>query len=295
MPRLGRALPPPRPSLAERRALGRALRDRAPRRRQRELEVRPQRDDLVERLLAAVRGRLPALLPLRWKRMAASPFAFFRGAAALMAADIGPLPSSGIDVQVCGDAHLLNLGAYAAPDGHLVFDLNDFDETCRGPFEWDLKRLAASFVVAGREAGRPGPACAAAVRALSAAYRHRLAALARLPAVELARFEITPARTGRPLAPIFTRAARNTPAELLEKVTRPAAGGFARFRREPPTLVPLAGRERRAVLASLDPYRATLGAGRRQIFDAYAVHDAALKVVGTGSIGVDAYLLLLYG
>ncbi len=249
----------------------------------------------MDRLRATVEGRRANLLPIRWARMAASPIGFFRGAADLMAADIGPLPASGLDVQVCGDAHLLNLGAYAAPDGHLVFDLNDFDETCRGPFEWDLKRLSASLVVGGRTAGLKDSACGGAVLATVEAYRDGLHRFSGMRTLELARFQITPESRTRPLAPIFRRAARHTPEQLIERVTVPDTGGFARFRSEPPLLVPLRAREARPVVEALPAYRATFGPGHQQFIDAYVPWDFAFKVVGTGSVGVDDYVVLLYG
>ncbi len=147
-------MPPPRPSLADRRSAGKALRDRLKRTDQGYWLAAGDRPDLIPRLKAANELRLPDLLPLKWGRMSASPFAFFRGSVALMAGDIAPGPTTGMTVQMCGDAHLLNMGAYAAPDGHLVFDLNDFDESMPGPWEWDLKRLCASTVLGGREAGQ---------------------------------------------------------------------------------------------------------------------------------------------
>jgi len=249
----------------------------------------------VDKLKAAVAGRRADLLPIRWGRMAASPFGFYRGATALMAADVGPLPTCGLEVQVCGDAHLLNLGAYAAPDGHLVFDLNDFDETCRGPFEWDLKRLAASLVVGGRYAGHKDITCAGAVRSMVQAYRQDLGRFAKMRVLELARYELTPRFAKKPLAPIFRQAARNTPQQLLKKATTPDAEGFARFQNKPPLLTHLKAAEAGAVLASLIAYRSTLGPGRQQVMDAYKPRDLAFKVVGTGSVGVDVYLILLYG
>jgi uncharacterized protein (DUF2252 family) len=284
-----------RASVAERTANGKALRDRVPRSEQGEWTFDARREGFVRKLEAAVAGRRPDLLPWRWRRMAESPFAFLRATAALMAADLGPVATCGIAVQACGDAHLLNLGAYAAPDGHLVFDLNDFDETCRGPFEWDLKRLAASFVVAGRVIGQSESACASAVCSMVEAYRSRLARLSPLPTLELARFEVTPHPARRPLAPIFTRAARNTPRQLLAKATVPGAGGLARFQDDAPRLVPLGRVAGRAVIESLSSYRETLGAAPRQVLDAYTPWDAASKVTGTGSVGVDDYLVLLYG
>jgi uncharacterized protein (DUF2252 family) len=196
---------------------------------------------------------------------------------------------------VCGDAHLFNLGAYAAPDGHLVFDLNDFDETCRGPFEWDLKRLATSCVVAGRSAGEKDRVCVEAVRHMALAYREGLARFSEMRVLELARFEITPRSSGRPLAPIFQRAARNTSRELIRRVTVKEPSGFAHFVRRPPLMIPLEAKEARAVLSGMRSYRATLGPARQQALDAYAPRDLAFRVVGTGSVGVDDYLVLLYG
>ena len=289
----GLAAPPT--SIARRQAAGKALRERLPRRQQGAFAPGRRRGGLVSSLQASVSGRCEGLLPIRWGRMAASPFGFFRGAAAIMAADVGPQRTTGIEVQVCGDAHLLNLGAYGAPDGHLVFDLNDFDETCRGPFEWDLKRLAASLAVAGRTAGHRNRTCAEAVQAFVAAYREHLAIFARMPFLELSRLEVTPRSTAGPLAPIFTKAKRDTPQELLRKVTTSTAGGFARFRSHPPLQRRLLPAEARALLGALSAYRQTIGADRRQVLDAYTPRDLAFHAVGTGSIGLDAYLVLLYG
>ena len=125
-------------------------------------------------LVAANQGRQPDLLPIKWARMNVSPFRFFRGASALMAGDLATLPTTGLGVQLCGDAHVQNLGAYAAPDGHLVFDLNDFDETIPGPWEWDVKRLATSLVLAGSEAGGGKRDCVGAVRAFVETYRESM-------------------------------------------------------------------------------------------------------------------------
>jgi uncharacterized protein (DUF2252 family) len=176
-----------------------------------------------------------------------------------------------------------------------VFDLNDFDETCRGPFEWDLRRLAASFAVAGRTAGHGDGACAGAVRAMVRAYREGLDRFSELPVLDLVRYEITPRSSRKPLAPIFRKAARHTPQQLLEKATAPGAKGFARFLSKPPLLTPLEAPEAGALRRSLVAYRSTMGIGRQQALDAYTPWDFAFKVVGTGSVGVDVYLVLLYG
>ena len=145
--------------LAERFAWGKSRRNAVSRAAQAEWRPKPGRPDPVDVLLAASRGRMAELLPIKWGRMAASPFGFFRGAVPVMARDLASQRVSGLTVQMSGDAHVRNLGAYAAADGHLVFDINDFDETLPGPWEWDLKRLSASLVLAGREAGARKAAC----------------------------------------------------------------------------------------------------------------------------------------
>lgn len=294
-PRLSGLFGPPPAKLADRKAAGKALRERVSRKLQGDWTLDRRRPRFVAQLKASVAGRRRELLPIRWRRMAASPFGWFRGSAALMAADIGPMATCGLGVQACGDAHLLNLGAYAAPDGHLVFDLDDFDETCRGPFEWDLKRLSASFLVAGRSVGHKDRASLEAVRWMVQAYRESLDLFAEMRILELARFEIGPRLTDKPLWSIFEAAARNTPRQLLKKVTRPDAHGFAKFQSQPPLLVSLEAAEAGAVLGSLAGYRATLSPGRQEVLDAYVPWDAAFKVVGTGSVGVDDYVVLLYG
>src|SRR5215472_9317946 len=160
--------------LADREAYGRSRRHSLTRIAQGKWKAPSHRPDPIETLIHSHRGRVEELLPIKWGRMVASPFGFFRGAAPVMAHDLSTLPTSGIHVQMCGDAHVRNLGAFAAPDGHLVFDINDFDESMHGPWEWDLKRLATSFVLAGREAGERDRACGEAVELLARSYRRSL-------------------------------------------------------------------------------------------------------------------------
>src|SRR5262249_62077070 len=152
----------------------------------------------VQMLLVNARGRLRDLIPIKMARMAASPFGFFRGAAPIMAADLASLPHCGLEAQICGDAHVRNLGAYAAPDGHLVFDINDFDETVHGPFEWDLKRLSTSLVLAGREAGERDRLCGDMAELLGRSYRASLAAVARDSARRPVPHHIAPHPDGDP-------------------------------------------------------------------------------------------------
>src|SRR3954454_6448856 len=166
--------------VAERVAAGRTARSQVPRSSHGKWQPAGDRPDPVGLLEAQARSRVPELVPIRYGRMAASPFAFFRGAAAVMAADLGKTPVSGLRVQLCGDAHLSNFGAFAAPDRSLVFDLNDFDESLPGPFEWDVKRLAASFEIAGRHRGLPESARRALVLTATASYRGAVRELAGL-------------------------------------------------------------------------------------------------------------------
>ena len=154
-------LPPP-----ERRAFGQSRRKQVRRQEQNRWRSADRQTDPIDALAVSAVGRVPALLAIKWQRMAASPFGFFRGAVPVMAADLAVLPHTGIFTQLCGDAHVRNLGAYAAPDGRLVFDINDFDETIRGPFEWDVKRLATSIILAGRESGSKSAACGEAAAVL---------------------------------------------------------------------------------------------------------------------------------
>src|SRR5271168_4962080 len=174
-------LPPP-----ERRAFGQSRRKQVRRQVQKRWSSSDRKTDLIDALAVSTVGRVPALLAIKWQRMAASPFGFFRGAVAVMAADLAVLPHTGIFTQLCGDAHVRNLGAYAAPDGRLVFDINDFDETIRGPFEWDVKRLATSIILAGRQLSIKRAQCEEAVYGLIARYRKYVEMFAKMPVVEMA-------------------------------------------------------------------------------------------------------------
>src|SRR4029077_6724247 len=176
--------------LNERRERGRKLRRKIGRVRNADWSLKKARRDPVAIILAANSNRLRDLVPIKMGRMAAGPFAFFRGAAPLMAADLATLPVTGLRVQICGDAHVRNLGAYAAPEGHLVFDINDFDETIRAPWEWDLKRLASSLVLAGREAGERKDMCRSAVEAMLRSYRTSMSRFATMGLCDLAKVEV---------------------------------------------------------------------------------------------------------
>jgi uncharacterized protein (DUF2252 family) len=257
--------------------------------------------------------RAPELVPIRHGRMLASAFAFFRGAAAIMAADLAGTPVSGFEVQLCGDAHLENFGAYAAPDRQLVFDCNDFDETLPGPWEWDVKRLAASFCVAGRERGFDEPQRRAIVATSVRAYREavrRFAASGNLDVwyerldvsaiVETWSVEATK-KQRKKFERNLAKARTKDSLRAFSKLTR-AVNGEVRIISDPPLIVPfqelfadVAEEAEKRLRAVLGEYRSTLPDERRHLLDQYRYVDTARKVVGVGSVGTRAYIVLLLG
>ncbi|MGE5281712.1 MAG: DUF2252 domain-containing protein [Chloroflexota bacterium] len=297
----------------ERTEAGRAGRQVAPRSSHGDWRPAPDRPDPVEVLERQAVSRVGQLVPLRYARMLVSPFAFYRGAAAVMAADLSRAPCSGFDVQLCGDAHLANFGAYASPGRDLVFDVNDFDETLPGPWEWDLKRLAASFAVAGRarELGRRERR--RVVAATSAEYRatmRRLASLGNLEVwysdIDVATIEerwvtAAGAKEARRFRRNVAKARAKDRMRALSKLTREVDGRL-RIVSEPPLVVPMSELTAELgddvedkVLRILDDYRATLGDECRVLLDSYRFADAALKVVGVGSVGTRAWIVLMTG
>ena len=282
----------PVPSPGERFAKGKEARKKVPRTDQGEWKPGKNRHDPVEAVLVCTRGRLRDLIPIKMARMAASPFGFFRGAAPLMAADLATLPHSGLEVQICGDAHVRNLGAYAAPDGHLVFDINDFDETVRGPFEWDLKRLATSLILAGEQSGHTKKVCKDAVRLFVRSYCAQMTRLSELPVIELAKFQLH-VKAGT-VQSVLRKAERSTPQHNLEKLTQPQGSKF-RFVDQRPLLAPVRAQVARQVIAALGLYRETLSSERQQFLSCYYPIDVAFKVVGTGSVGTRDYVVLCIG
>jgi uncharacterized protein (DUF2252 family) len=283
-------------SIAERRQAGQDLRKLAPRRMQAAWTPPPNRPDPVQTLIDTGRHRIPDLLPIRYDRMRQSPFAFLRGAAAIMAGDLAATPACGLTVQACGDCHLANFGTFASPEGTPVFDVNDFDETLPAPFEWDLKRLAASFAVDGRTRGLPAKACRQLARSVTAAYRRHMGELARLDPLDAWRSRVDVAgvvagiedprlreREMRRLREVTTAAQRGYP-KLLERNR-----GRWRIRAHPPLVVPLSGgaddTHERAARTALASYAATLPEERAALLARYRLTDVALKVVGVGSVG----------
>jgi len=285
-------------TLAERRTLGRKLRQTVPRESHAGWSLATNRADPVDILIQCGKSRVQKLLPVRYARMAESPFAFLRGAASGMVADLAQVPSTGIRVQACGDCHLLNFGVYASPEGRAIFDINDFDETLPAPFEWDVKRLAASIVLAGRHAGLSERACAKAARAAVRAYREKLADLARLDPITawntridvldiIATQEDEKLRARETLR--ITQSAAALPAyQDFPKLVGLARGAW-RIKDNPPLIFHFDDLGHGEHGISTDEvfarYRETLPEERRVLYDRYRLVDCAFKVVGVGSVG----------
>lgn len=286
----------------EARAAGRTLRRRAQAGSGPVRTVPPGRSRVVDYLDATNRDRLPELVPERMRRMAASPFSFLRGAAGLMAGDLAAGPVSGLTAQLCGDAHAANFGLYGGGHGQIVMDINDFDETIMGPWEWDLKRLTVSLVLAGREGGVPEKRCVTAARHAARAYRRSVADLAGLPFLDSwaalgDRAALTRARAGAlqdDFAAAAARAAKNTSARVAAKWTHTSADGW-HFVADPPLLGPVDQRTHSLVIDGLAGYVPTLHHSRQHLIARYRVCDVAMRVVGTGSVGFRSYLVLLRG
>ncbi len=282
----------------ERRNLGQARRKQVGRQQHDELNIKARQSPALALLERAERGRIPALLKLRHQLMAQSPFGYFRGAAAVMAADLAVVPSTNIVAQLCGDAHVRNLGAFAAPDGRLVFDINDFDETIRGPFEWDLKRMAASLVLAARGSGHKESAARQAVEQCIERYAAQMRAFAAMPTIEVARFQVHRLSSVQPVHDALLKAERATPLHTLGQLTEPVGskhGGLRRFKEQKPILTRITGAQAKKVLASLGPYREMLEPQRRHFLSLYRPVDVAFKVVGTGSVGLRDYCIYFEG
>jgi uncharacterized protein (DUF2252 family) len=296
------------------RAAGRDARGLTPRSSHGHWEPLADRRDPVAVLEAEAEARVPELVPIRYARMAKSPFAFFRGAAGIMAADLAGTPSSGFRVQLCGDAHLANFGGFASPERSLLFDLNDFDETLPGPWEWDLKRLAASIAIALRERGMGGRRQREAVARAVAEYRGAMRSFARMGALDiwysyLSERELTALLRDGTKAREASRFERGVSKARAKDSTRAftrlacRVNGSARIVGDPPLIVPVEdlvpGAEaddlHEAMRALVESYAETLAHERRRLIDRFEYVHAARKVVGVGSVGTRAWVLLLLG
>ncbi len=296
-----------RPTLAELYAMGKSLREKCPRRSHADWKAPDNRVDPLRLLEQDNKGRIPELIPIRYGRMVRTPFTFYRGAARNMAADLARTPVSGLRVQACGDAHLLNFGAYATPERRLVFDINDLDETLPAPWEWDVKRLAASVVLACRNNGfSPGDA-RDAVLACVRTYRERMAEYSDIPVLEVWYASVDVEKVAatvkdkeavrRARKRIAAARARNVLEHDFPKLAAAGAGQSPTIKDNPPLIYhPSAKREldfRARVRAAFAAYRESLQEDRRVLFDRYELKDAAIKVVGVGSVGTYCGIALM--
>jgi len=311
----------PKGTVAERSALGKVARKRVPRSSHAVFQAPPERRSPLDVLEEQARTRVPELLPIRYGRMASSPFAFFRGAAAVMAMDLATTPASGLRVQVCGDAHLVNFGIYNSPERRLMFDLNDFDETLPGPWEWDVKRLAASLVVACQDNGFDEASTIDVVRDAVRSYRSSMTSFAAMTNLQVwySRLEVEnlltmikaraeaaavklPNDRVKALKRNVSKFATRDNLQAFAKLTT-IVDGEPRFRSEPPLVVPIAelagaqGQEwlLREAGRILGDYRQSLEDDRRLLAEQYRYRDLARKVVGVGSVGTRAWMVLLVG
>ena len=279
----------------ERARLGRSRREQVSRAALAELHPKKRGFDPIDVLRASTEGRVPQLLPIKYARMKESPFAFFRGTVSIMAADLGRLANSGLHVQLCGDAHLQNLGSFASPDGKLVFDLNDFDETIRGPWEWDVKRMAASIILAGQESGHDRSGCRDAADTFTNSYCRSIAEFSEMPILQVGRFQIHRQKRVQPIHSALQQSERARPLDLLRKLTQETSHEHRRFRDLRPASWRIRGAKAAEILASLGAYRKSLAPERRHLFDLFHSVDVGFKVVGTGSVGLRNYVVLFEG
>jgi uncharacterized protein (DUF2252 family) len=324
---LAKALPPLRTPLGyaasqvaehhtpeERIARGRAARAEVPRSSHGAFTPSAGRPEPVGLLEKQAATRLPELVAIRHGRMLVSPFAFFRGAALVMAADLASMPTVGIRTQICGDAHLSNFGAFASPERRMTFDVNDFDETLPGPWEWDLKRLVASLAVAGRNNSFSLARRRSIVLAAAAEYRTAMTQFAAMPTIDVwyAHVDVDdlllqvkpemPAGEYKQITRDLAKARTRDSAQVLSKLTR-LVDGNPRFLSEPPVTVPVfelypklaAEQIQRSLLDVVTGYRRTLPNDRQHLLDGYRFIELARKVVGVGSVGIGAWILLFLG
>jgi uncharacterized protein (DUF2252 family) len=298
----------------ERVARGKAARAEVPRSAHAQIEF-PQSRDPVALLEEQAISRVPELVPIRYGRMLTSPFAFYRGGALIMAADLARTPNSGLRAQLCGDAHLSNFGVFGSPERTLVFDINDFDETAPGPWEWDVKRLAASFVVGGRENGFSEAERRMVVLTTVRAYREAITAFAAMRNLELWYAQLSIARAVaeftagvapkrlRKAQALIEKSRTKDSMHAFEKLTH-LVDGEPRIISDPPLLVPidelLPSDTDRAeftdrIRTLLRSYRRTLETDRRHLLEQFRYVDLARKVVGVGSVGTRAWIALFLG
>ena len=294
---------PDLPTIAERKAIGSARRHECPRSVLARLEPPSPRRDPLTILRKDSAGRLPDLVPIRYGRMLPSPFAFLRGAVAVMMEDIGRLPRTGIDTQLCGDCHVRNFGGFASPEQALLFGINDFDQTLPGPFEWDVKRFAASVVVAARDQGVSDKNCVEAATAAARTYRQRMAEFARMHAMDIWYFRIEAkalvemannTKTRQKRQTLIEKAAQHTSEKTFRKLTQ-VVDGAPQISDQPPLIYHLKDVQHfeNEVRAFFEYYLKTLPDERRVLLNWFTLVDVAAKVTGVGSVGTRCAIALL--
>jgi len=272
-----------------RRALGRQARNTFGRIAQATWNPKLRKSSPVELLNQSERGRVANLLPEKHKRMSVSPFTYYRGAAPVMAEDLSLTPNTGLTAQLCGDAHVYNMGSFTAPDGRIVFDINDFDETIPGPWEWDVKRMATSIVLAGREAGASELRCKDAVLAFVRSYRETMRELSELPVIELARYQVLRHPKTSPIHSVLRRAQLSTNTQAFEKLAKHEDGRYILKQDRVSSVVA------KKLQQGIHDYSLHLLPERRHFFRQYRVEDVGFRVVGCGSVGMRDYIVLMLG
>ena len=288
----------------ERLAAGERLRRQVSREALGEWEPPSDRPDPVELLVEQGRSRVPDLVPVRYGRMAVSPFTYLRGSPVVMAHDLGNAPSTPLRTQLCGDAHLSNFGSYGTPERNLIFDLNDFDETLPGPFEWDVKRLVTSLLVAARTSGQGEKAGRRAARSAARSYRTNLRRLAEADVLDIwyehivldeAMSDFAGIVSPKKLAKSIAKARHRTSAQVLTKLTE-VVDGERRIRHQPPVLVPLDAPDLHDLTAKvIEEYADSVDDDHRQLLSRFQLREVAVKVVGVGSVGTRCLIALLHG
>ncbi len=289
----------------ERRKRGKALRDKCPRTAQADWKPRPRSQDPIKLLEESDADRIPGLIPVKYQRMAESPFKFFRGAAIIQARDLANARVSGITVQACGDCHLANFGGFASPERVLVFDINDFDETFPGPWEWDMKRLAASLVLAARDRGFSKTVADETVRAAATSYRERMGELAEMKVLERWYAQLSfddlkeHFRDDRDMFARVTKKTREARSQTSESVIpklTALVNGRQKIKDNPPVIYHFQEHTREFAKQHsviIDQYKESLQVDRRHLYERYQFQDIAIKVVGVGSVGTRCYVSLL--
>lgn len=310
LPKLTTAPIPPQTQikrLDERKALGKALREKAPRQAQAEWQPPAGRPEMVEMLVESSKGRVEELLPIRYGRMMATPFTFYRGAAAIMAYDLAHTPATGLNLVACGDCHLLNFGGFATAERKVIFDINDFDEVSVAPWEWDVKRLTASFVIAGRSNGFAPADCREAAWLAAQSYRRQMGEYAGMPVLQVwnEAFDLDNIIANSPAAKDMKRfyakklagATKQSAHEKEFAKLTYSAGDLPRIVDQPPLIFHYGDERdhhvREHAVKSMAGYRESLIPARRLLLDRFEIVDYAIKVVGVGSVGTYCGIVLL--